>query len=77
VESIHAVFDGMPATVRAAAHGSDPGKVIVAIGGPLGGGLELDVTDVPALVRQLGDAHVRALSTRSEFALSARAYAHA
>jgi hypothetical protein len=77
VEPITAVFDGIPATVCAVAHGADPGKVVIPIGGPMGGGLELDATDVPALVRQLGAAHVRALSARSEFALSAAAYAHA
>jgi hypothetical protein len=77
MEPIDAVFDGIPATVRAVAHGTDPGKVVIPIGGALGGGLELDARDVPALVRQLGAAHVRALSTRSEFALSAVPYAHA
>jgi hypothetical protein len=74
---IRALFDGIHATVRANAHGGDPGKVVLAIGGPLGGGIELDANDVPALQRELGAAHVRALALRAEHDGQAQVYAHA
>ena len=74
---IHALFDGIHATLRANAHGTDPGKVVIAVGGPLGGGLEVDANDVPALVRELGDAHVRALQLRAEHGQASALYAHA
>jgi hypothetical protein len=74
---IYARFDGIHATLRANAHGTDPGKVVLAVGGPMGGGLELDASDVPALVRELGNAHVRALQLRAEHQQAAAPYAHA
>jgi hypothetical protein len=77
VESINAVFDGIPATVRANAHGTDPGMVVVAIGGALGGGLELTANDARRLMYQLSCAHVRALQLAAEHSDQAREYAHA
>jgi hypothetical protein len=58
---IRALFDGIHATVRANAHG----------------GIELDANDVPALQRELGAAHVRALALRAEHDGQAQVYAHA
>lgn len=77
MESIDAVFDGIPATVRANAHGTDPGLVVVAIGGALGGALEIDANGARRLMYQLSCAHVHALSLREAYATQAVEYAHA
>jgi hypothetical protein len=77
VEPIDAVFDGISATVRANAHGTDPGMVVVAIGGALGGGLELTANNARRLMYQLSCAHVKAMQLADEQRDQAREYAHA
>jgi hypothetical protein len=61
MESIPAVYDGLPNhTVRANAHGTDPGTVVLAIGGPLGGAVELTAGDARRLMLQLSCAYAHA-----------------
>jgi hypothetical protein len=74
---IHADFDGITANVRATAHGTDPGKVVLAIGGPLGGSIVIDANDAPTLQREIGSAHVKALALRAEHGQATALYAHA
>lgn len=78
MEPIDAVFDGIPATVQAVAHGTDPGTVVLAIGGPLGGGLELKRPgDARRLMYQLSCAFTKASALEAEAAEQGQAYAHA
>jgi hypothetical protein len=77
VEPIDVMFDGIPATVRANAHGGDPGQVVLAIGGALGGGIEMTANDARRLMYQLSCAHVRALQLAADHADQAQVLAHA
>jgi hypothetical protein len=78
MEPINAVYDGLPNhTVRANAHGTDPGTVVLAIGGPLGGALELTASDARRLMLQLSCAHVHALSLCEVANAQSSVYAHA